>query len=459
MLFIGLLFFVPLSALAVEKGSDKAPPPIEQTLVREGDFALRLADTLDIAKTDNEADAERVLAGARIAPKNGWISDFPVTPDVLAEIKASVVDAADGGRIKMDKKTAEDRFYALSKDLELPMVADDGAVTADRNKGYITGEEYGTAADYQDEAVITNYYYDEGPPVITYYPPPPDYYYLYAWDPYPFWWGGYWFPGYYVLNDFTIIVDNDHHGGHHHRHHDGDHDGDHDGRHDRGDVVSDRTGHDTRLISNRVVDSTTNKVTTIDPVTRNTRTVTDLSGSGRSSNSTRFTNPDTRRGAENILRNTAGRERGTVTVERGGSGFTRRENRSVNSPSAGAFRRDTASSATGRSFDRAPSLRDRSSDVGRSFDPAPSLRGRSSDMGRPSYGGQRQIAPAGRSMSSGSVDRGFSSPRSFSPAPSGGSGGFRSPGSGGGSIGRGGGFGGSGHGGGGSIGGCRGGRC
>ena len=55
-----------------------------------------------------------------------------------------------------------------------------------------------------EPTVIDNYYSDEGPPVVTYYAPPPDYAYLYAWDPFPFWCGGFWFPGYYVLNDFDF---------------------------------------------------------------------------------------------------------------------------------------------------------------------------------------------------------------------------------------------------------------
>jgi hypothetical protein len=37
---------------------------------------------------------------------------------------------------------------------------------------------------------------------VTYYAPPPDYYYLYVWVPYPFWWGGFWFGGYFMLHDF-----------------------------------------------------------------------------------------------------------------------------------------------------------------------------------------------------------------------------------------------------------------
>ncbi len=55
---------------------------------------------------------------------------------------------------------------------------------------------------YSNPDVINNYYYDQGLPVVTYYPPPWDYSYMYAWVPYPFWCSGFWFSGFYVLNDF-----------------------------------------------------------------------------------------------------------------------------------------------------------------------------------------------------------------------------------------------------------------
>ena len=57
--------------------------------------------------------------------------------------------------------------------------------------------------------MIDNYYYDEGPPVVTYYPPPYDYGYLYAWDPFPFWWGGISYPGFFILTDFDCVVEVD----------------------------------------------------------------------------------------------------------------------------------------------------------------------------------------------------------------------------------------------------------
>ncbi len=73
--------------------------------------------------------------------------------------------------------------------------------------------EYAENQPQVNPAVINNYYNEEGPPAVTYYPPPEDYDYLYAWVPYPFWCSGFFFPGFFVLNDFDIIVA----GHHHHR--------------------------------------------------------------------------------------------------------------------------------------------------------------------------------------------------------------------------------------------------
>jgi len=61
----------------------KQPPPISQTLVREGDFAVKLAESLKMGKPQGEAEAESMLASAGVAPKNGWIADYPLTPDII----------------------------------------------------------------------------------------------------------------------------------------------------------------------------------------------------------------------------------------------------------------------------------------------------------------------------------------------------------------------------------------
>jgi len=71
----------------------------------------------------------------------------------------------------------------------------------------------GEGSDYVAPAVVNNYYYEEGPPVVTYYAPPADFYYLYSWVPYPFWYSGFWFGGFFILNDFhrSVFIGHNHH--------------------------------------------------------------------------------------------------------------------------------------------------------------------------------------------------------------------------------------------------------
>ena len=57
-------------------------PPIAQNLIREGEFAVKLVETLRIGQAKNEAEAESVLASVGIAPHNGWVADYPLTPDI-----------------------------------------------------------------------------------------------------------------------------------------------------------------------------------------------------------------------------------------------------------------------------------------------------------------------------------------------------------------------------------------
>lgn len=227
----GLLLVLPAMAYAQDA------PPIGQALVREGDYAVELVKALHIQAAQGEADAENSLAALGIAPKSGWISDFPVTPDILAQVQTSVGEAVSAGRLSMSWEAAYKALLALNRELGL-------AVTqADQEQQY--AEQTDT-----DQATVDTYYSDEGPPVITYYTPPPDYAYLYAWDPFPFWCDGFWFPGFFILADFDIvIVDN-----HHHRHH---RDGDND-RDDR------RFGNKT--VTNHIVDPVSKTAVVIDPV-------------------------------------------------------------------------------------------------------------------------------------------------------------------------------------------------
>jgi hypothetical protein len=207
----------------------KQPPPIAQTLVREGDFAIKLAESLKMGKPQSEAEAESMLASAGIAPKNGWIADYPVTPDIIGELANAVGEAADAKKLVMEKEEALKAVRTAAVELELPVIAE-------------VPDEYAEspapeAPEYAEPPGVDDYYYAEGPPVITYYPPPPDYYYLYAWVPSPFWCSGFFFPGFYILHDFHRF----HHYGH---------------------------GHHPHYVTNHFRDHRTGKIATIDPTRR-----------------------------------------------------------------------------------------------------------------------------------------------------------------------------------------------
>lgn len=174
-------------------------PPIGQTMLREGDFAVKLVFAFALGTTEDEVEAENILGSVGISPRNGWIADYPVTPDIMGEIQKSVIDAVDSKKLSMSKDEALKRFQDVTTETDLDI------------RSY-TGEPQGTtppdSTNYANPTVINNYYNNQGPPVVTYYAPPPDYYYLYAWVPYPFWWFDFWFPGFFILNDFhrSVII-------------------------------------------------------------------------------------------------------------------------------------------------------------------------------------------------------------------------------------------------------------
>lgn len=220
-------------------------PPISQPLVREGDFAIELAQRLLLSTYDDETEAENALASAGIAPRNGWIADYPVTPDVLGEVQNEVSAAAEAGRLAVSRDEALRKIDEICAEMSLYVRTAPEAESRYGKPGQLP-------PSYSDQAALEEYYYDYGPPVISYYPPPVDYGYLYGWVPYPFWWSGFWFPGYWALRDFDVIITSPWwwYGGHHHHH------GDYDGHHAR--------------VTNHVVDNQTGRATRIDPATRRT---------------------------------------------------------------------------------------------------------------------------------------------------------------------------------------------
>ena len=191
----GLCLLLVPAVSPAQPAPDQALPPVAQELVREGDFAVRLHAALGLGTVQDETEAESALGRAGILPRNGWIADYPVTPDIIGELQKAVGDAATSGRIALDKNEALKRLDAAAAQQSLG-IRPQTAVGAGEAQGEIAPE------DYPNPTVISDYYESEGPPIVTYYAPPPDYYYLYGWIPYPFWCAGFWFPGYFILHDF-----------------------------------------------------------------------------------------------------------------------------------------------------------------------------------------------------------------------------------------------------------------
>jgi len=264
---LAILLLMPGGIHAQSEQGAGPQPPIAQPLVREGDLAVKLADALKLGTTTSEAEAEGLLGNADIMPRNGWIADYPVTPDVIGELMQSISLAAESKSLKMGKDEALQAFQDVTAGINLAVRGGTRGQMAQEGPGNVTAP---------NTSSINNYYYEQGPPAVTYYPPPPDYVYLYTWIPYPFWGWNTWFPGFYVLADFHKVVH-----------------------------VHDRV----EVISNHFVDHQTNRVVRIDPLRRyNGRT---FAGIGAPHNARYLIYPGTRGGDKTIFRGS--RERAMTT--------------------------------------------------------------------------------------------------------------------------------------------------
>ena len=261
------------TASAISEETARQAPPIAQTLIREGEFAIKLAESLKVGRAQNEAEAENMLTSVGISPKNGWIADYPLTPDIIGELQNSIGSAADSGKLGIKRNEAITAFQGLAAGQDLPVRTG----TEGQDAGAEPPGDYG---EYLRPEGISNYYNNEGPPVVTYYPPPWDYYYLYAWVPYPFWCSRFWFPGFFVLRDFH-----------------------------RGFT---RHGH-ARAISNHFRDPGTGRIGRIDPATRRMgNAVADRSHPRRE-----FTSREASHSASSILNHSYGHTRLNTAMNRG----------------------------------------------------------------------------------------------------------------------------------------------
>ena len=193
-----VLSLLPAPGSAQTGQANAPPPPIDQPLVTEGLFAVDLAAALDISASDDAVEAESALGDVGILPRNGWIADYPVTPDIVAELRGSVAAAVDAGQLSLGRDDALKRFDDA--------LAGAGLAVRAYASGEATLDRPVSCENYPNPGMIGSYYSSEGPPIVTYYCPPPDYYYLYSWVPYPFWWADFWFPGYFILRDFDRHV-------------------------------------------------------------------------------------------------------------------------------------------------------------------------------------------------------------------------------------------------------------
>ncbi len=271
--------------------------PIVPDIVREGDFALALVEILDLVPAASEADAESLLTSYGIVPPNGWIADYPVTPDVLRDLEMDIASAAHAGLLRISRDDAMARLAELTTELGLPSPG-----SPNTKHGMVpSGSEEDVTPVSSD---IEDFYAQEGPPIITYIPPLYDYGYLYDWVPYSFYWFGLSFPGYYILHDFhgvrKVLIHKRH--GKHAIH----------GKHGAYRVYS------YRRVSNHVIDPETGRLTVVQPGSRIVRQVPvhGINSSDRS----RFTSEEARRGAHSILRRGLFRELGIEGQRRGSTG-------------------------------------------------------------------------------------------------------------------------------------------
>jgi hypothetical protein len=192
---IGLLL-IPFVYQVQSAQNSISPPPVSQDLVRQGDFAFSLMEALESGPAYSEVQALEMLSDIGIEPKDGWISDYPLTPDIVEELQNALIRAGDKGYLTMNILEAVNVFNNLVMEYGFPISPDDNRVQDSE-----TPPSFGYY-DYTSPTVINHFYYHSGPPVVTYYPPPPGFYNLYNWVPYSFWWGSFQFSGYFVLSDF-----------------------------------------------------------------------------------------------------------------------------------------------------------------------------------------------------------------------------------------------------------------
>ena len=180
LLSIGATVFwvlIPLMVNAQSEQNKPGPPPIEQSLAREGSFAVKLVEALKMGQAKSEAEAESMLASVGIAPRNGWIADYPLTPDIIGEVRNAIGMALDSGKL------------AMNKDQALMAVQ----VLIDNEWRLAVASDKGQARQYGDYPPAVYEGYEGGYEPYPYYP-------------YPYYYGGYYYPYLYPYFSGGFVI-------------------------------------------------------------------------------------------------------------------------------------------------------------------------------------------------------------------------------------------------------------
>jgi len=181
---IVFLFLIPFFCYGQSEQNAVKAPAGSPGLVREGNFALHLAEALKLGTAKNEAEAESMLALADIAPKNGWITDYPLTADMIGEVRKSISVALDSGKIAMNKNEALLAVQVLIDSQWKSPAAPSKEQAREYGDNQPTADQGYDPYDNPEPYYSPYYVYSPYPSYYGYYPFP----YLY---PYPYFRGGF----------------------------------------------------------------------------------------------------------------------------------------------------------------------------------------------------------------------------------------------------------------------------
>ncbi len=121
-LALAFMFWLPMEPMHTASAADFRLAAARSS-VTEGDFAVQLTEALNLGKSDNPEEAEGLLVGSGIEPRNGWITDRPMTRPIVIEIERSVVEAIDSGQLDMGKKEAIETVEGVAANFHFPVIS------------------------------------------------------------------------------------------------------------------------------------------------------------------------------------------------------------------------------------------------------------------------------------------------------------------------------------------------